>query len=211
MIVERYIDIHDSIVYLISKENDGYKNYYGNVLDFIAGTFDNLEEAEAMLQKHRPNAVLFNEKDEKKVNAIVDVFYNFLKDKGINKVDYNDFFDVHYKILSVLKIKNQPLKEKADDMIEAFEDFLDEKGIEIQNQEKEDAIHDAQDKESICNVYGSDYGNLEEEILAILSDDGAIQMEMTRSFGDYDSDVDESDVYFDDELDDFEYQTSRRM
>ena len=53
-------------------------------------------------------------------------------------------------------------------IIEAFEDFLDEKGIVIPNTDKDDAISDGQEPESICNIYGTDYGILYDRIESIL-------------------------------------------
>ena len=46
-------------------------------------------------------------------------------------------------------------------IIESFEDLLDKYGIEIPNPEKSE-------EESAANIYGSDYGDLEEEIENIL-------------------------------------------
>jgi len=48
------------------------------------------------------------------------------------------------------------------EFIEAFEDFLDEKGVVIPNDEKE------QDPESACNIYGTDYGSLSDRIESLL-------------------------------------------
>ena len=47
-------------------------------------------------------------------------------------------------------------------IIEAFEDFLEERGIDIPNEEKE------QDPEHASLIYGSDYMNLESDIEDIL-------------------------------------------
>ena len=46
--------------------------------------------------------------------------------------------------------------------IEAFEDFLDEKGIVIPNDEKE------QSPDTASNIYGTDYGNLSDRIEKLL-------------------------------------------
>lgn len=48
------------------------------------------------------------------------------------------------------------------DIIEVFEDFLDERGIVIKNDEKEE------DPDNASNIYGTDYGRLEDEIEGIL-------------------------------------------
>lgn len=59
------------------------------------------------------------------------------------------------------------------DIIEAFEDFLDRRGIKIENDDKDRAIADGEDPESISNIYGCDYGELEDTIRPILESIGA--------------------------------------
>jgi len=49
-------------------------------------------------------------------------------------------------------------------IVDIFEDFLEEKGITIPNDEKEKAIKDGEDPDSICNIYGTDYGVLSDSI-----------------------------------------------
>ena len=53
-------------------------------------------------------------------------------------------------------------------IIEVFEDFLDERGIVIENDDKDDAISQGEDPECIANIYGCDYGELEDRIRPIL-------------------------------------------
>lgn len=62
------------------------------------------------------------------------------------------------------KLNQDNTQEFICEIIEHFEDFLEEKGITIENREKQEAIDDGEDPESICNIYGSDYGNLASEI-----------------------------------------------
>lgn len=59
------------------------------------------------------------------------------------------------------KVKNEDLPELVGELIEIFEDFLAEKGIEIENPEKQEAIADGEDSESICILYGTDYGEIQ--------------------------------------------------
>ena len=47
-------------------------------------------------------------------------------------------------------------------IIELFEDFLDERGIDVPNPEKE------QEPESASTIYGSDYGELESRLDSLL-------------------------------------------
>jgi len=56
------------------------------------------------------------------------------------------------------------------DIIEMFEDFLDSKGIEIQNDEKSES-------ENPAPLYGTDYGWFEDEISLILCKYGLMKME----------------------------------
>ena len=57
---------------------------------------------------------------------------------------------------------NSERLETIAKFIECFEDFLDYKGIVIQNDEKE------QDPESASNIYGTDYGILSDRIEELL-------------------------------------------
>lgn len=66
------------------------------------------------------------------------------------------------------KLNQDNMQEFICDVIETFEDFLDAKGIELDNPEKQEAIDDGEDPESICNIYGTDYGNLASDIEASL-------------------------------------------
>lgn len=53
-------------------------------------------------------------------------------------------------------------------IIEAFEDFLERRGINIENPEKEE------DPEGASLIYGSDFGELQDEIEAILYSAGCV-------------------------------------
>ena len=61
------------------------------------------------------------------------------------------------------------LMEISCDIIEAFEDFLDKRGIVIENDEK------LQEPEDASNIYGSDYGELETAIGDILYAYGLVE------------------------------------
>lgn len=79
------------------------------------------------------------------------------KDNQIPKHDYSLPISGSSEQLNVLA-----------EIIEVFEDFLDEKCIDIDNDEKDDAIDDGEDPESISNIYGCDYGDLEDALRPIL-------------------------------------------
>ena len=60
--------------------------------------------------------------------------------------------------------------QMVGEFIEIFEDFLNEKGIQIPNDEKnEDPF--------ASNIYGTDYGNLESRIEQLLINIGALKGE----------------------------------
>lgn len=53
-----------------------------------------------------------------------------------------------------------------NELIEIFETFLEEHRMVVPNEEKTDAINEGEDANSIANIYGTDYGWLQEEIKA---------------------------------------------
>lgn len=55
------------------------------------------------------------------------------------------------------KIKREDVGEMVGQIIDIFEDFLEEKGIDIENPEKIQA-------EDACILYGTDYGKLQSAI-----------------------------------------------
>lgn len=62
------------------------------------------------------------------------------------------------------KITREDLGEFVGQIIDIFEDFLEEKGVNIENPEKTEAVADGEDPESICILYGTDYGALQSAI-----------------------------------------------
>ena len=66
------------------------------------------------------------------------------------------------------KLTRDTMQEFICEIIEHFEDFLNMKGIELDNPEKQEAIADGQDEDSICNIYGTDYSWLQSDIEASL-------------------------------------------
>lgn len=76
-------------------------------------------------------------------------------------------------------MNNLPITDNSEqleilcEIIEAFEDFLDDRGIVIKNDDKDYAIKSGEDPDSISNIYGCDYGELEDAIRPILENIGA--------------------------------------
>ena len=62
------------------------------------------------------------------------------------------------------KLSADDLPEFVGQILDIFEDFLAEKNIDIPNIEKEEAVADGDDPDSICILYGTDYGNLQTQI-----------------------------------------------
>lgn len=65
-------------------------------------------------------------------------------------------------------IRKEDLPEFVGQMIDIFEDFLEEKGVDIPNPEKEDAEALGEDPDGMCRIYGTDYGTLQTQIESML-------------------------------------------
>lgn len=81
------------------------------------------------------------------------------------KEEYKKIFENRYETLYNRKnnfIDNQELLEMISEMIESVEELLDKYDIEIPNEEKEEDIDNA------SNIYGTDYGYLEDCFREIL-------------------------------------------
>lgn len=65
--------------------------------------------------------------------------------------------------------------EFVGQIIDGFEDFLESKGISIENPEKQEAVNDGEDPDSICIIYGTDYGELQSYIESTLINWGLLQ------------------------------------
>lgn len=68
------------------------------------------------------------------------------------------------------KVTRDNLPGLVGEIIDVFEDFLEERGINIENPEKAEAVADGEDPEGICILYGTDYGELQSYIEGILID-----------------------------------------
>ena len=66
------------------------------------------------------------------------------------------------------KISTKNLTLFCADILDIFEEFLEERGIEIPNPEKDERIAEGADPDSLCTLYGTDYGNLMSEIEGVL-------------------------------------------
>lgn len=61
---------------------------------------------------------------------------------------------------------NDELNKVSGSIIDVFEDFLDEKGIVIENEERDEDDSLSEDKKA--NIYGSDYYHLKDGIKKII-------------------------------------------
>lgn len=78
------------------------------------------------------------------------------------------------------KLDADTQQEFICEIIEHFENFLDMKGIELDNPEKQEAVDAGEDEESIANIYGTDYGWLQSDIEASLKSWGLIKEGVTE-------------------------------
>ena len=67
--------------------------------------------------------------------------------------------------------------EFTGQIIDIVEDFLEERGITLNNPEIEEAIADGQDPEGLAIIYGTDYGDLQSEIEAMMIAWGVVEPE----------------------------------
>ena len=73
------------------------------------------------------------------------------------------------------KLNNDTQQKFICEIIEHFENFLDAKGIELDNPEKQEAIDTGEEEDSIANIYGTDYGWLQSDIEGSLKSWGLIE------------------------------------
>lgn len=66
-------------------------------------------------------------------------------------------------------IPKYEIPEFVGQIIDAFEDFLAERNIILQNDEIDDAIADGADADEVAIIYGTDYGQLQSTIEEILN------------------------------------------
>lgn len=69
-------------------------------------------------------------------------------------------------------MNNELRVELLGQILDCFEDFLEEKGVEIWNDEK-------MESENPAILYGTDYGNLEEEVASVLVNWGLLESKET--------------------------------
>lgn len=82
--------------------------------------------------------------------------------------------DILRSVLSP-KLNLDTQQEFICEIVEHFENFLDMKGIELDNPEKQEAIDAGEDEESVANIYGTDYGWLQSDIEGSLKSWGLIK------------------------------------
>ena len=66
-----------------------------------------------------------------------------------------------------MKVVKEDVSELIRQFIDLFEDFLDEKGVVIPNEERDE--DEELDAENSANIYGSDYDTLSDGIEEILT------------------------------------------
>lgn len=71
-------------------------------------------------------------------------------------------------------VKSEAVPEFIGQIIDTFEDFLEEKGIDIPNDEKDDR----DDPDSAAIIYGTDYGNLQSALEELMLNWGVVEKEV---------------------------------
>lgn len=72
-----------------------------------------------------------------------------------------------------MRITNETRAEFIGQVIDIFEDFLEEKGITIDNPEKTEDPNE--DPDCIANIYGTDYGMLQDQLEELLQNWGIVE------------------------------------
>ena len=75
------------------------------------------------------------------------------------------------------KVRREDKPEFFGQIIDIFEDFLEAKGVDIENPEKKEAVEDGEDPDSICILYGTDYGDLENAVESTMFNWGLVSVE----------------------------------
>ena len=78
-------------------------------------------------------------------------------------------------LLERVDVPENERPEFLGQIVDVFEDFLAEKGIQIQNPEKQEAVSDGEDLDTIAILYGTDYGNVENKVAEIMRRWGVFQ------------------------------------
>lgn len=110
---------------------------------------------------------------------MLEEFNTFLKDKNViipnfEKVDLDEDIPLYGGDAEWIKERIEDVVEtdwliiSLNDfegyVIEVLEDFLDEIGIVINNEEKSDAIKSGESADELANIYGTDYGELQNAV-----------------------------------------------
>lgn len=82
-----------------------------------------------------------------------------------NKLDDNNWFE---DIVNNTSNKDTRLDMATFNVINIFEEFLDSKGIILENKDRELEIENGENAEELANIFGEDYYNLEENIKKVL-------------------------------------------
>ena len=73
------------------------------------------------------------------------------------------------------KITTSNLPEFIGQVIDTFEDFLEERGVTLNNPEIDEAVADGQDPDCCAIIYGTDYGDLQDDLEGLLRNWGILQ------------------------------------
>ena len=66
-------------------------------------------------------------------------------------------------------VPESSVAEFIGQVIDIFEDFLEEHGVRLDNPEKTDAVADGQDPDGLAIIYGTDYGSLSDDLKSMFT------------------------------------------
>lgn len=75
-------------------------------------------------------------------------------------------FEAHFVHQAPIPLRDRP--EFIGQIIDVFEDFLTDKGVHIANEDREAAITEGEDPEGLAILFGSDYGDISNQLTEVL-------------------------------------------
>lgn len=66
-----------------------------------------------------------------------------------------------------ISVKDDDRAEFIGQIIDMFEDFLTDRGVELDNMDKQDALENGEDADTLAVIYGEDYDELQDGLECI--------------------------------------------
>lgn len=87
---------------------------------------------------------------------------------------YNNALEYVFKLLGIEyapKVFDENSNDKAEfkgQIVDIFEDFLDENGYDLKNKDRDAAIEEAADEDELAHIYGEDYDRIADAVESVL-------------------------------------------